>query len=88
LGGPWFTGGNRWNFEILEEPGFRDTRARFHENYQQTFFHPGRRAFQPDDVFADARTEQAVIGWEVDPGPVSSANQISDHAPIIVTLRD
>jgi endonuclease/exonuclease/phosphatase family metal-dependent hydrolase len=79
---PWFLGGNRRLFEVYEESGFHDTRARFHDSYQPTY-----GDYQIDHVFADARTEQRVTGWEVDLRPATDQEPYSDHAPILVTLE-
>jgi endonuclease/exonuclease/phosphatase family metal-dependent hydrolase len=81
-----FVGGNRRCFAAYETAGSRDTRARFHDSYVQTFFSPGRGPYQLDHVFADARTEARVTGWRVDQRPATSTEPYSDHAPIIVEI--
>jgi endonuclease/exonuclease/phosphatase family metal-dependent hydrolase len=83
---PWFVGGNRRLFEVYAESGSNDTRARFFDSFQQTYFKPGKAAYQLDHVFADARTEQRVTGWRVDPRPATEEPPYSDHAPIFVTV--
>jgi endonuclease/exonuclease/phosphatase family protein len=85
-GKPGFLGGNHCLFEMYAKSGFHDTRARCHDSYLQTFFKPGKGAYQLDHVFADARTEQRVTHWEVDPRPATQQQPYSDHAPIVVTL--
>ena len=81
-----FVGGNRRCFAAYETAGSRDTRARFHDSYVQTFFKAGRRAYQLDHVFADAGTEARVTGWRVDERPATSTEPHSDHAPVIVEI--
>lgn len=82
----WFVGGNRRMFEIYAESGSCDTRARFFDDYQQTYVKPRMGQYQLDHVFADARTEGRVTGWEVDLTAVTQELSYSDHAPILVTL--
>jgi endonuclease/exonuclease/phosphatase family metal-dependent hydrolase len=83
---PAFLGGNRWLFDVYAESGLCDTRARFHDSYQQTYFKAGKGEYQLDHVFADAQTEQRVTCWRVDAGPATQQEPYSDHAPILVTL--
>ena len=82
----WALGGNRRLFEVYAESGYHDTRARFFDSVQQTYFKAGTAAYQIDHVFADARTEQLVTGWHVDPRPATEQLPYSDHAPIFVTV--
>jgi endonuclease/exonuclease/phosphatase family metal-dependent hydrolase len=84
----WFLGGNRRLFEVYSEYGSCDTRTRFFDSHQQTYFnrHPRALPWQLDHVFADSRTEQRVTGWCVDPNPATEQLPFSDHAPIFVTL--
>lgn len=81
-----FTGGNRRCFEVYREAGSHDTRERFHDDYQRTYFHPRRRAYQLDHVFADPATADRVTSWRVDPDPSTGDAPLSDHAPVLVTL--
>ena len=82
-----FAGGNRRMFEIFDEVGSRDTRARFHSDYVQTFFRKSNRLpWQLDHVFADSVTEARVTAWMVDPTPATGDDACSDHAPIIVDV--
>lgn len=83
-----FAGGNRRMFEVYHEAGARDLRERFHDVHQQTFFAPGRRPYQLDHVFADAATERRVTSWRVDAAVAADAPRYSDHAPIIIDVRD
>jgi hypothetical protein len=88
LGGG-YAGGNRRVFDIWRDAGSIDARARFHEEFQQTFFRSGSRiAFQLDHVFVDSGTEQRLQAWEVDTAPAEVPDALSDHAPIIVSLSD
>jgi endonuclease/exonuclease/phosphatase family metal-dependent hydrolase len=81
-----FSGGNRRLREVYAGSGSLDTRARFFDSYQQTYFKAGKRAYQLDHVFADARTEQRVTGWQVDQRPATEQPPYSDHAPIFVNF--
>jgi endonuclease/exonuclease/phosphatase family metal-dependent hydrolase len=84
-----YAGGNQRVFDIWRDAGSIDTRAPFHTEFQQTFFRARQRVpFQLDHVFVDARTEGRLQAWEVDTGPASNPDALSDHAPIIVTLTD
>ena len=49
-----FTGGNRRMFEIYRQSGSRDTRTRFFDTPQRTYFKDGNRHYQLDHVFARA----------------------------------
>lgn len=79
-------GGNVRLREIWRAAGSTDLRLRFHAEEQQTFFRRGRRPYQLDHAFADAKTETAVTGWEVLREPVDRSPPVSDHAPILITL--
>lgn len=83
-----FLGGNRRLFQIYAESGFYDTRMRFHNSYQQTYFTARTGEYQLDHVFADARTERRAIGWQVDRQPAMQQPQYSDHAPIFIALDE
>jgi endonuclease/exonuclease/phosphatase family metal-dependent hydrolase len=82
----WFAGGNRRTFEIYQEAGAFDARARFHSTHQQTFFKTGTDDYQLDHVFVDRITERRLTGWAVDPHPATAPDRLSDHAPIVLTL--
>lgn len=79
-------GGNHRNFAIYREYGSLDTRARFFDDFQQTFFKNGRKPYQLDHVFADARTEARIVDWRVDHAAATCVAPYSDHAPVILTL--
>lgn len=81
-----FVGGNRRMFEVYNEHGFVDTRARFHDDFQRTYVKTGRGEYQLDHVFADEQTERRVSGWEVDLAPATQAQPLSDHAPVLLTI--
>lgn len=81
-----FSGGNRRAFDLYREAGSLDARARFHPDYQRTYFNPRRRAYQLDHVFTDANTERRIKSWAVDSAPATGPSPLSDHAPILVTL--
>ena len=83
----WFLGGNRRLFEIYAQAGSCDTRARFFDTYQQTYVKKRKGEYQIDHVFADARTEQRVTGWQVDLQAATQQPPYSDHAPLLVTLE-
>ena len=85
---PGFAGGNRSMFKAYELAGSRDTRARFHPDYVQTYFKPRTNAYQLDHVFADAATERRVCGWRIDRSAATSREPYSDHAPIVVDLEN
>jgi hypothetical protein len=82
-----FVGGNRKLRSIWAEAGSHDLRLRFSDEEQQTFFAPGRQAYQLDHVFADQVTESRVTSWHIDPTPATEAPTFSDHAPILVELE-
>lgn len=84
----YFHGGDRRLFKIYEEAGSCDTRVRFHDAYQRTYFKSGMGSYQLDHVFADAATEARVVSWDVDESPATAQEPYSDHAPIIVALED
>lgn len=83
-----FHGGDRRLFKIYEEAGSCDTRVRFHDAYQRSYFKSGMGSYQLDHVFADAATEARVVSWDVDESPATAQEPYSDHAPIIVALED
>jgi len=72
-------------FSNLADQGYVDTRPRHWADEVQTFFREGRRPFQLDHVFADAKTESLVTSWRVLREPVES-HDASDHAPIEIVI--
>ncbi len=80
--------GYAWNrilFANLRLTGFIDLRERHSPAEQRTYFKQGRRHYQLDHVFGDARTESQVMSWSVVPD-VAEERDLSDHAPILIEI--
>jgi endonuclease/exonuclease/phosphatase family metal-dependent hydrolase len=74
-------------FANLAEAGFVDVRPRHQPAEVQTYFKARTRAYQLDHVYADSLTESRVESWTV-LSEVARELGLSDHAPILVALRE
>lgn len=72
-------------FSNLKYYGLNDTRLKFFDQEQQTYFKQGSDPYQIDHVYADAETFDQVKSWEV-LSDLASGRKLSDHAPIMLGL--
>lgn len=76
-------GQTKERFEKFAESGFMDSRGKFYDEEQQSFFRGGARPSQLDHIFCDGQTFALLSSWTV---LVEAATDLalSDHAPILI----
>lgn len=73
-------------FQLFSQMGFLDTRQKFYDEEQQTFFRQGGRPSQLDHVFTDEAGLASLTDWKVLTEVVEDL-RLSDHAPIELTFQ-
>jgi len=72
-------------FGNLKDCGFNDTRLKFFDQEQSTYFKQGQAPYQLDHVYSDSQTYDQVQSWEVLTQLVT-VQGLSDHAPIGIKM--
>ncbi|MCC7542417.1 MAG: endonuclease/exonuclease/phosphatase family protein [Deltaproteobacteria bacterium] len=74
-------GGNAEFFDRVASEGFVSLHRRFHEQDEQTYFHPRRRKHQLDYLYSSASVGEHATACSVT--PYEQVREFSDHAPLV-----